>query len=102
MSKISTSSRSIIRGRIVGVDPDGDVRNPPSEVSSIIDVPEYATTKTTIVNAPITPPTIILGFNVFFELVLLLNVKIKNPYTAILQNNHAIFSGCPRGKNSIE
>ena len=96
------SSRSIIRGKIDGVDCGEDVRNPPSEVSSIIDVPEYATTKTTIVNAPITPPTIILGFNVFFELILLLNVKIKNPYTAILQNNHAIFSGCPRRQNSIE
>ena len=102
MSKISISSRSIIRGKIDGVDHDGDVRNPPSEVSSIIDVPEYATTKVTIVNAPITPPTIILGFNVFFELVLLLNVNIKNPYSAILQNNHAVFSGCPRRKNSSE
>ena len=25
-----------------------------------------------------------------------LKVNIKNPYSAILQNNHAIFSGCPR------
>ena len=94
------SSKSIIRGKTTGADSDGEARNPPSEVSSIIDVPEYATTKITIVNAPITPPTIILGFNVFFELILLLNVNIKNPYSAILQNNHAVFSGCPRRKNS--
>ena len=93
------SSRSIIYGRTSGTDSDGDAKNPPSEVSSIIDVPEKAIAAITITRAPITPPTIILGFNATFGFNLLLNVNIKNPYSAIIQNNHAVFSGCSRRKN---
>ena len=89
-------SRSIINGIISGFESDGDAKNPPSVVSSIIDVPEYATAKITINSAPTTPLIIILGFNAIFDLLHLLIVNIKNPYSPILQNNHAIFSGCTR------
>ena len=94
--------RSTISGKTSGAGFDGDARNPLSDVSSIMDVPEYAIAKTTIANAPITPQTIILGFNIAIELILLLNVNIKNPYSAKLQNNYAIFPSCSRGKNSSQ
>ena len=67
-----------------------------------MDVPEKAIAAITITNPPITPPTIILGFNIFFLGLLVLSVNIKNPYTTIIQNIHAVLSGCPRRKNSSQ
>ena len=81
-----------------GIPPEEPIK-PSPVVSSMIDVPEKAISAITTNSPPITPPTMILGFNVVFELSHLLNVNIKNPYSAILQNNHAIFSGCTRGKD---
>ena len=53
-------------GKLDGVESDGDAKSPISDVSSIMDVPEKATAAITTANAPITPPTKILGFNIIF------------------------------------
>ena len=61
-SRISTSSSSIINGINVGIPPEVPIRTS-LEVSSIIEVPEYAIIRITTAKAPITPRTGIFGFN---------------------------------------
>ena len=61
-SLITISSRSITNGSILDIPPEEPIK-PSPDVSSIIDVPEYAITKITMANPPITPRTGIFGFN---------------------------------------
>ena len=64
-SFMTISSKLMIKGSIAGAPPDEPMRIS-LEVSSIIEVPEYAITRITSAKAPITPRTGIFGFNRIF------------------------------------